>query len=194
MKKNVKNVMIMMLTMYVGLFFSGCLNLEKMSIRYDIDKDLAGQMVLKFIGINSDEETEAEKKKEMSDFYDKYIKDGKEQAEIWCLKNGKTELTDKTDLKCNATVTGEIWNIMGSLYPITEKSDFEIKKNSKTFSVEIASCKISEEDLPVEVSIKYAGKILSHNANEFDKKNNLMTWSGKKMEQTGIRFVLEVNE
>lgn len=189
-----KNVMIMMLVMCAGIIFSGCLNLEKMSLRYDINKDLTGQMVLKFIGINSDEETEAEQKKEMSDFYDKYIKDGKGQAEIWCLKNVKTELTEKTDLKCNATVTGEIWNILCSIYPITEKSDYEIQKNSKTFSVEIASCNISEEDLPVDVSIKYAGKILSHNANEYDKKNNVMTWYGTKMEKTGIRFVLEVNE
>ncbi|MCK5099829.1 MAG: hypothetical protein KAR45_17085, partial [Desulfobacteraceae bacterium] len=126
--------------------------------------------------------------------FNDYINSGREMADSWCLENGKTELTDKTDFKCNAIITGEIKNFPGSIYPIADGSDFEIKKNNKTFSVKIASCKISGEDAPAEVSIKYSGKILSHNAHKFDEKNNMMTWSGENMEKTGISFVLEVEE
>ena len=189
-----KNVVLIMLLMCTGIFLSGCLNLDTISIFYDIDKNLKGRMELKFLGMHSDEETEAEKKKEMASFYNDFISGGEDIASTWCLQDVKTELVDKTDFKCNAIITGEINNLPGSIYPITENSTFEIKKTNKIFSVKIASCKISEEDAPTEVSIRYNGKILSHNAHLFDETNNTMTWSGKNMEKTGISFVLEIDE
>lgn len=189
-----KNILFMMLFMYAGIFLSGCLSIDKISIFYDINKNLTGNMELKFSGLHSDEEAEADKKKEMVNFYNDYINDGKKMADSWCITNGKIVLIDKTDFRCNAIISGEIKNFPGSIYPITENSNFDIKKDNKTFSVKIDSCKIYDKSAPVEVSVKYNGKILSNNAHHFDEKNNIMTWSGEKMEKTGINFVLEVEE
>ncbi len=189
-----KNIVFMILFMCANLFLSGCLTLEKMSILYDINKNLTGRVELSFIGIHSDEETEAEKKNEMTDLYNSYVDDGKDMASIYCLDDVKTELTDKTDFKCNAIVTGKIKTFLGSIYPLTDDSVYEIKKDNKQLSVKIDSCNISDEDMPVEVSIRFKGKILSHNAHLFDEKNNKMTWSGQKMNETGISFVLAIEK
>ena len=189
-----KNTILIFLLLSSIIFLSGCLNLEKMSVFYDIDKNQKTSVRLEFAGIHSDKKSDAENKKEMAGFYKDYIQSGEELASIWCLQKHKTILTEKTDYKCNAVVTGETKNLLGSIYPLTEDSAFEIKETKNTFSVKIDSCKISEDNMPAEVSIRYQGKILSHNANTFDKQDNKMAWFGEKMKETGISFVLEIDE
>ena len=188
------NTALIILLLSSIIILSGCLSLEKMSVFYDIDGNQKTSIRLEFAGIHSDEESDAENKKEMADFYKDYIQSGEEMASVWCLQKHKTILTEKTDYKCNAVVTGETKNFLGSIYPLTENSAYEIKQNANTFSVKIDSCKISENDMPAEVSIRYQGKILSHNANSFDKEDNRMTWFGEKMKETGIIFVIAIKK
>lgn len=189
-----KTIMLIILLICAVVLLSGCLSLEKMSVFYDIDKNQTINITLEFINIHSDEDNDAEKKTEMADFYKTYIKSSEEMSSIWCLQDSKTILTKKTDYKCNAIITGKTNNLLGSLYPLTEDSTFEIRQNKDTFSVKIDSCTISAEEMPAEISIRYNGKIVSHNANTFDKQDNKMTWFGEKMKETGISFVLEIDE
>lgn len=181
-----------MILVLIGLSFSGCLKVDEVKIHYHITPDMTGSMTLEFMGIGSDEKTLAEQKKEMKKFFDEeYLMSAEEQITGWCLKNGKVELTDKTDISTNARVTGTIENLPGSLYPLTEGKEYEMKRSGNHFSINIPSVGISEKDCPVTVFIKYDGNIVSHNAHRFIPGSRTMIWSGTKMEKTGIRFKIK---
>jgi hypothetical protein len=131
----------------------------------------------------------------MAEFYQKVHQEmGKEQALRWGIEDAKVLFTNKTELRCDATLQGKIHNLGRSLAPLTEEYDFEIKKVNKIFSVKILTGKATEKDLVYNISIKYKGTIVSHNAHRFDKKQNLMTWTGNKLDETGIQFVLNLKK
>jgi hypothetical protein len=194
MKRKTIRMMVCMV-LYACFILPGCLDLDHFQIHFDVSPDLSGEMRMTFIGVHSDEETTAKQKAEMAEFYQKEHQEmGKQQALHWGIEDAKIVFTNKTELRCDATLQGKIDNLGRSLAPLTEEYDFEIKKVDKIFSVKILPGKATDEDLAYSISIKYAGTIVSHNAHRFDKKQNLMTWMGNKLDESGIQFVLNLKK
>jgi hypothetical protein len=193
--KRKKILMMVCMVLYACFILPGCLDLDHFQVHFDVSPDLSGEMRMSFTGVHSDEETTAKQKEEMAEFYQKVHQEmGKEQALRWGIEDAKVLFTNKTEFRCDATLQGKIHNFGRSLAPLTEDYDFEIKKVDKIFSVKILTGKATDKDIAYSISIKYEGTIISHNAHGFDKKQNLMTWTGNKLDETGIQFVLNLKK
>ena len=168
------------------LLSSACIQSETDEIHVTLNNDLSGKLTIIFRKISSDEKTIAAQKKEMADFYTDLPKTIQELKESG-LKDPQVELADKTDTACGAVLKADFDNI-ATILPIladNDKSDFEIARTGDTFSLRMQVNGFSD-DPPKMFSIKVAGEVLEHNAQNYDAESHTLQW---KMGETGNRRI-----
>src|SRR5690349_2522781 len=111
-----------LLLLIVAFTFLGCVDADKIAIRFDLDRDLSGTLSLEFMGIQSRKDGAENQKKEMAEFYEtSYREDASRISEEWGMRNVNTVLTNKTDLKCDGKISGDFGNLVRSLAPLLDE-------------------------------------------------------------------------
>lgn len=178
------------------LALTGCIDADKINIRFDINRDLTGTVTMEFLGLRSSAETPAEQKTEMLKFYEsEYRDDAARMAQEWSLKNSRTEFTNRTDRRCDGKLVGDIDDLLKSLTPLVGEhgATYEIKRVANKFYFTTRGG-WDEKDGNITLSVAYAGKILEQNALKYDAGAHLMQWNLGKLSESGIHFVLELDE
>ncbi|HSP07044.1 MAG TPA: hypothetical protein VLR94_07690 [Acidobacteriota bacterium] len=178
------------------LITTGCVDADRFIIRYDIDRNLRGTVTLEFLGIHSPGEKPEEQQQEMKEFYDGgYREEAAGMEKDWSLSEAHTEITNKTPLRCDAKLTGEIEDLVKSLAPLVREGGtaYEIKRHAHRFSF-TARGGWSENDKNLSLIITYAGKIVEQNAQKYDEAAHRMEWNLGELTDSGIHFVLEVED
>jgi len=161
----------------VAVLSSACLQSESEEINLTLNNDLSGKLTINFKNISSDEGPVAGQQREMSGFYNdlsRTIQDLKETG----LKDPNIDLTNKTDLKCDAVLNADFDNIVTVMPVIADvgKSDFEATKTGDTFVLRLRANGIAT-DSPKLFSIKVAGEVLEHNAQSYDPNTKTLRWT-----------------
>lgn len=193
-KKGMRAVMMKKFRMAIFLLLmtamaTGCLELDGYAMHYDLDKNMRGKLTLIFYGVHS---SGVNKEKEYREFVQGgYIKEGKSMAKDFGLHKTAIRLTNTTATKTDAQVVGYFSKFIAALIPMTEDGDYELKMSNKKLSVRLfANLKKAKNEIAT-ISIRYHGKIVSHNAHHYDGKLNMMVWNMKKIGKAGIVFVLD---
>lgn len=174
-------------------FALGCVDAEKINVRLDIDRELQGKVTLEFLGIHSTAGKPEEQKAEMQKFVDSDYKENAERiVREWSLKDAQTELTNKTDSKCDGKIVGEIDTLIKTLSPLVDErgATYEIKRDATRFYF-TARVPPDPNASSIDLTITYPGKIVEHNAQSYNEAAHLMQWNLGKINAAGIHFVLD---
>lgn len=178
------------------LVMSGCVDADRIHIRFDINPNLKGTATLDFLGIHSTKEKLEEQKSEMRLYLEsEYREDASHFERGWSLGNVRTEFSNKTELKCDGRLVGEIDDLIKSLSPLLQEAEttYEIKQDAKRFYF-TARGGWDKQDDNILFSIHYSGKIVENNAQKYDESAHLMEWNFGKLDESGVHFVLELEE
>lgn len=181
------------LLLILAFTYLGCVDADKITIRFDLQRDLFGTLSLDFTGVQSRKDGIENQKKEMSEFYEAgYKEDSARMAEEWGMRNVNTVLTNKTDLKCDGKITGDFGNLVRSLTPLLDEHDatYEIHRDGNRFAFTVQGVADNEKN-DIAFLIHYEGKILENNAQKYDAEKHIMEWNFQKLDPEGIHFVLE---
>lgn len=179
-----------------AVLLSGCLDVERFVIRYNINRDLQGTVALEFVGIHSSSEKPSEQKEEMREFYEAgYQEEAARMEREWSIVNAKAELSQKTDLRCDGKLSGEMEDLLRSLGPLLQEqgAEYEVRRGVDRFSFTARGGWDANDDNIVLV-IRYEGKILEHNAPKYNESLHEMEWNLGRLDESGIHFVLAVKE
>ena len=176
------------------LCLTGCLDVEEQRVHCDIDLGLSADVRIEFIGVHSDEKSPEAQKKEVGKLYGtNHLDMAQELALMYGLEGHTVTFTNKTDLRCDATLAGKSDSVLRVLTPLTQGAEFEFVRNSNIFSARIIVPEKKPEDKQkVTLLISYEGRIVTNNAAVYDKEKRLMTWQVDKLTKSGIRFVLSL--
>jgi len=182
-----------LLLLVVAFAFLGCVDADKIAIRFDLQKDLSGTLSLEFLGIQSSKDGVENQKKEMAEFYEtSYHEDAARISEEWGMRNVNTVLTNKTDLHCDGKISGDFGNLVRSLAPLLDEREatYKIDRDGNRFAFTVGGIANNEKN-DIVLSIHYPGTILENNAQKYDRDQHTMEWNFQKLDDSGIHFVLE---
>lgn len=174
---------------------SGCLTYQRAVIKYNVKENLEGSLSVYFYGITSDYASEKNKIKEMEEFYGEYLSYADTYAKMFGLNSYSAQLVNKTQLKCDAVLSGDFYNFVQSIVGFfSSMENIYIEKQGDTFTFKAWGVdKSSTEDKKEEavIEINYDGQILSNNADYFDEASGIMRWSSKQPKKDGLSFSLK---
>ncbi|MFQ5693024.1 MAG: hypothetical protein ACE5IM_08285 [Nitrospinota bacterium] len=169
---------------------AGCITADRITFRLEIKESRQGRFTFVACGLHSSERNPEERKKEFRDFVRTgYLEQGARLARTLGLQNPKIELFNKAEAKTDGRVSGNFENALMVLASFTEDGNFQIQRTGDRLSVELY--KDRTETGRVTIQIRYAGKIISHNAHRYDAEAHLMEWDLERLEKRGLYFVLE---
>ncbi len=179
----------------------GCLDIKDYSLKYDLKENFSGTIefyneVISYA--ETDKELEADKE-EVYEYIDKFPELKKKFEKEFGIEDAKIEILDETESKWNISITGKYNNLLMAIpFLYEEGTDFDINKNASVISIriipEVPKKSFSGESPLITFYLKYEGKIIKHNAHQFDQEQNQMMWNLYKLSKEGIYFVLETNK
>lgn len=197
--------------------FSGCFTYDKEVVHFDVKQGLKGTITLTMAGFSSLEKDSEEQKKAMDDFCgEKSVAEMKTSWEKeWGVENAKVEFANRTDTSCDVTYTADFSNIAQPLIGLAQGNNFEIRKINDRFLVKLylnpqekpkkEDKKNKKEEIKLDpkvevreskeerlfVSITYEGKIIAHNAHQYNNATHAMEWDVKKLHAKPLYFILQ---
>jgi len=175
-----------------ALTLGGCLDFERMTLRYEVRENLEGRLIVSVLGVHSAAKDAGTREKEFREFVEKgYLKDGDEMARKFGLVRSKVVLMNTTESRTDVRLEGEFERVVSALGLLTEEGDFEIEKKGGRLSVVIRrSPEKPWSDIPAVLFLRYEGEILGHNAHRYEKESKTLTWDLRKMKGESLEFVL----
>lgn len=179
-----------------ALTLGGCLDLERMTLRYQIEGNLGGRLSIMVHGVHSTEKDAGKREKEFREFVEKgYLKDGDEMARKFGLVRSKVVLMNTTESRTDVRLEGDFEQLVSALGPLTGEGDFEIGKKGGRLSVVIRRTPEKPwSDIPAVLILRYEGEILGHNAHRYEEGSKTLTWDLRKMKGGNLEFVLALPE
>lgn len=164
--------------------FAGCLDLDTLETRIDLQRDLSGKLLITGKGIRSNRDDFAEQKKEMQEFVSKDLRVIRQNVEKAGFEEVRTHSFCETALRCNAILVASFDNFLSALWFLADNNDFKIIRRNDTLEV-VLPFPDSEREY---FSMRYQGEILEHNGKKHAQDS--LRWEYSDQSAEAIRFVL----
>lgn len=177
------------------ILLAGCIDMERWDIHFDIEDRHSVRVTHRLYGIHSSHESEEERLAEMKSFYesDHLIYAG-DLAADWKMETPVVFLTNRTDLSCDAQVSGRYSSVLDAFSPLLEESDYIVTNNGSVMDVTIWMPEGDRPDTTEQMSIRisYPGPIIEHNAHVHLEDLKSLEWDLTLVDSAGIHFVIEL--
>ena len=190
----IRKGVILFIAAAIVIFLTGCLEYGSWTIRYELDSDLEGVLILDFENVK-DEDIPAEE-------MDEYIEELKRNeallmAQMFGILEPAIEAEQAGIGEYNITITGEFENFIGSISALmVDSEEVYIKRNEKFIHVIFSGFEDAGDAEGMKLQIRYPGQVLKHNAQEFDTETSTITWhlDSKECLENGVEFKLSLSE
>ncbi|MCK5715078.1 MAG: hypothetical protein KAH64_03880 [Nitrosomonadaceae bacterium] len=190
-----RRIKLIILLVTSSIFLSGCFDVDKIVIDYDVKEDLSGKASFTYYGVKSTDPSVEKQKEELNQFIETDIPNMVEDSHTPTigLKNKSYTILNKTETTCDVQCTGNFDNFLEALPFSSGEIKPKIERDESKVSVILIDNITMEEKQEIEVtlSIKYDGKIIEHNAHNLDKETNTMFWNITELKDQNISFVIK---
>lgn len=165
----------------VSLALTGCLDIEKTDVVIDVNTNLSGSVMYNFSNIHSTEKNGEEKKAEMARFYEEEPGQTMRNFSKYGFTDVKARLFNQTPLRCDATLSAKFRHLTSSLFTlefVDKHRNYQISRQGTRLKMRFWTNIGFDNNT---LTIRYEGKVISHNADSYDKQTRHLVWKpGKK--------------
>ena len=179
------------LSFFLSIFFSACLDYRSLVITYKINPDLSGSVRLQFNQVQSKETDLKKRAEEIGNFciteYKEYAKDLMKQTD---LNPYAVKILNRTPDSCDAEMDITFKLLESGLWILMQEFDYTLKKSGDRLDLIFSSNRISSDEEKTTYLFEIAGKVIAHNSTQV--RGNTYQWKGSDLLKGGIRMSLAV--